>query len=148
MPRDIHEIKADFAALTESDFDLSNEESDGMEQLNNLTDELQELDQPSEVAETILEFIERLGECDLGSPGPLVHRLEKLPNYEEQLYRSVERKPMFLTVWMINQILNVIEDAIKREKLLGLLHQSLIHPLASAETKRKAKHFIDYQERT
>ena len=147
MPRDIHEIKADFAALTESDFDLSNEESDGMEQLNNLTDELQELDQPSEVAETILEFIERLGECDLGSPGPLVHRLEKLPNYEEHLYRSVARKPTPLTMWMVNRILNAMEDSGKRETLLLLVRQSLTHRLASAQTKQEAKHFIDYQAR-
>jgi hypothetical protein len=148
MPRNIHEISVDLAALTESDFDLSNEHADGMERLYGLTDELGELNQPSEAAETILEFIERLGECDLGSPGPLVHTLETLPNYEDHLYVSVERKPMFLTVWMINRILNVTENAAKRERLLRLLHQSLIHPLASAETKRNAKHFIDYQERT
>ncbi len=145
MPRDIHEIKVDFAALTESDFDLSNEQSDGMERLYELTDELRELNQPSDVAETILEFIERLDAYDLGSPGPLVHTLEKLPNYEEHLYRSVERLPTPLTMWMVNRILNVTEDEAKRERWLLLLRQSLIHLLASAETKRNARHFMDFQ---
>lgn len=145
MPRSIQEIKAALATLTEFDFDLSNEDSNGMGQLYRLMDELRNLDQSSEVAETILEFIERLGECDLGSPGPLVHTLEKLPDYEEHLYRSIERKPTPLTLWMVNRVLNVTEDEDKKEKLLLLLRKSLTHPFASAETKSEARYFIDFQ---
>lgn len=145
LPRGIQEIRADFVTLTESDFDLSNEESNGMARLYELTDELYEVNQPSEVAETILEFIERLGECDLGSPGPLVHTLEKMPKHEEHLYRSVEQKPMPLTLWMVSRILNVTEDEDKREKLLLLLRNSLTHPFASAETKSEARYFLDFQ---
>ena len=32
-------------------------------------------------------------DVDLGSPGPLVHTLERLHGYEDELMRSVRRQP-------------------------------------------------------
>ena len=37
--------------------------------------------------------MERLPDVDLGSPGPLVHTLERLHGYENELMRSVRRQP-------------------------------------------------------
>jgi hypothetical protein len=52
--------------------------------------------------------MERYPEADLGSPGPLVHTIERIPiaQFGTFLRSSVERQPGQLNLWMVNRILN------------------------------------------
>ena len=145
MARSIIDIATEFDALSARDFDLWNEDASGAEKLHQLTEELHELELPESAADLMLRFMERLDGSDLGSPGPLVHTLEKLPGYEMQLFESVERKPTPLNLWMINRILNVTTELHKRSKLIALLRQAVSHSLASEETRRDAGDFLKYQ---
>lgn len=146
MARSIDEIASEFDALTARNFDLWNEDANGTEKLHQLTEELHELGLPESAANLMFRFIERLDGSDLGSPGPLVHTLEKAPGYEEQLFESVERKPTPLNLWMINRILKVTTKIHKRRKLIALLRQAVSHSLASEETRRDAEDFLKYQD--
>lgn len=146
MARSIDEIATEFDALSATDFDLWNEDANGPEKLDQLTEELHGLDLPESAANLMLRFMERLDGSDLGSPGPLVHTLEKLPGYEGQLFESVERRPTPLSLWMINRILNATPELQKREKLMALLQQAVSHVLASEETRREAEDFMKYQD--
>lgn len=145
MIQPIQELEAAFQELTEDDFEKWDDKSRGIERLRELTERLLKLGQPTQVAELILSTMERLGECHLGSPGPLIHTLEKLPGYEPYLIRSLERKPTPLSVWALNRILNTVRDLKKREQLLKLMHCSLTHPLASQTTKQEAEMFLEHQ---
>jgi hypothetical protein len=88
--------------------------------------------------------MERLDGEELGSPGPLVHALERWQGtYEEMLVASVQRKPVLLSVWMVNRILN--SDPPDAHRWLNLLQSVVAHPMASKETKALANEFIQYQ---
>jgi len=145
MARTLNEIAADLDSLAVRDFDLWNEDANGMERLNDLTEELYQLNLPEPAANLMLRFMERLNGSDIGSPGPLVHTLEKLAGYERQLFESVERKPTPVNVWMISRILNVTAEVEKRKPLIALLRQVMSHPLASEETRKDAEDFLKYQ---
>jgi hypothetical protein len=143
--RTLDEIAADFESLMPSAFDYDNAGADGWERLKALCDELLNIRDVEQCPPIMCRTMERLDECELGTPGPLVHTLEAMAGYERFLGASVQRKPTPLTVWMINRILNVDRD--DREMWLGLLQQAADHPKASMATKLEAKGFIEYQKR-
>jgi hypothetical protein len=87
--------------------------------------------------------MERMGEVDLGAPGPLAHTLEALGGYEPSLLESVARKPTALTLWMVNRILNSLSGAPERRVYLAALEDSLVHPGASASAREAAAGFLE-----
>src|SRR5260221_8472036 len=100
MARNIEEIIANLESLTPRDFNLQYVEANGLEQLDSLTMELADAAEPNKTVEILLGIIERLSNTeeidpryDLGTPGPLVHTLEKIPNYQESLIVSVRHYP-------------------------------------------------------
>src|SRR4051812_22930871 len=100
------EIIEGFRALTASDFDYGNVDARGWERLDELTNELLTMPNAQAAIPELFDVMERLPDSELGSTGSLVHTLEKLPGYEQELVRSVRRRPAILSVWMINRILN------------------------------------------
>jgi hypothetical protein len=144
MTRSVDEIAADFDALTAHDFNYANTHAKGWERLDELCDEVRAVNNPAVCAPVLFRTMERLDGVELGTPGPLVHTLESWRGgYEAMLVESVRRKPVPLTVWMVNRILNAHPpDA---ESWLGLLQSVADNPSASAESKARAAHFIEYQ---
>jgi hypothetical protein len=144
MTRSLDEIVAGFDALTAHDFDYANAHAKGWERLENLCDEMCAVNNPAVCAPVLFRTMERLDGVELGAPGPLVHTLEGWRGgYEALLAESVRRKPVPLTVWMVNRILNAHPpDA---ESWLGLLRGVADDPSASAETKAQAAGFIEHQ---
>ena len=108
------------------------------------TDALEQDPNKRDAVPAIFRFLEFHSDKDLGSPGPLVHFLEKEEGYTIELEKSVFRKPTNLTLWMINRIIhgNVSND---REHWLAILAKVVNHPKADAETIQFAKEFIEYQ---
>ncbi len=62
----------------------------------------------SHVIELLLVFIENNPGLDFGTPGPIIHFLEKFYKkwYEERLVISVKRKPNFYLIWMLNRVIS------------------------------------------
>ena len=147
------EIEVELNGLKPNDFDNRDETANGMERLYVLLPELAAVAPPSEAALTILKLIERLSDtpdlhdCELGTPGPMVHELEKLPGYEPQLIESVTRFPTPLTVWMVNRLMNALaKDDERWVQLLDLLKQSAVAANAALGAREEAKDFVLYQE--
>ncbi|HYE18595.1 MAG TPA: hypothetical protein VEA69_09135 [Tepidisphaeraceae bacterium] len=93
------------------------------------------------VVPAMFRLMERCPDADLGDPGPLVHAIEELGAgaYEPLLVDSLRRRPMYLSVWMVNRILNVEPAGPRRESLLGLLREARDNPKypdAAAEAAR------------
>jgi hypothetical protein len=142
--RSQNDIADDFDSLTANDFDWSNRTAHGWERLQCLCDELLVINHAASCAPVMFGVMERLDCSDLGSPGPLVHTMEKWRgSYESLLAESIRRKPSPLTVWMVNRILNT--NPPDAEKWLALLRGALDHPSASDQTKQQAMHFLDFQ---
>ncbi|MHA4866176.1 hypothetical protein ACXZ1M_00565 [Duganella sp. PWIR1] len=123
------------------------DEPENVGRLYEIFDQLQALPPAlrSPVIPAILGLIERYPEAELGSPGPLVHELEAIPGYESYLRDSVVRQPAYLSIWMVNRILNSELSADERSGWLQVLLSVLTHPLASADLRQEASEFLEHQ---
>jgi hypothetical protein len=91
--------------------------------------------------------MERLTDADLGSPGPLVHTLERMHgHYERELIESIKRKPSSLAVWMVNRILNATHVIEQRKFYVSLLQLSSEHQAATQAIQSEAQHFLKRQK--
>jgi hypothetical protein len=152
MTRSLDQIAGDFDVLSAGDFNPNNTGANGIQRLYSLTDELLALNMPRESAELLLRFIERSSSFegidprfDLGTPGPLVHTLERLQDYREHLESSIKRQPTPLTVLMINRILNDVKDQELRDTWLRLMRDCQSHPMSSSRTREEVDAFLIYQ---
>ena len=145
MPRTFDQLLAEFAALMPSDF---NDECAGLDRLRGLTDELMSQPQPERAIPTLFGVMERMPVTEMGTPGPLVHTLEQMRgHYEEELAKSIKRRPANSSVWMVNRILNGTRDPRQRQLYLDLLRIAAEHPSAPESVKHGAEHFIQHQAR-
>ena len=86
-------------AITEDqEFELADEIIDAMELY----------DQPFDLVAPILDFISKHPEVDFGSPGELVHFVEKFyhKGYEDLLLESVQKNPTVHNIWMLHRCYN------------------------------------------
>jgi hypothetical protein len=154
MPRTRVEVEAELDRLQPRDFNDRNSGADGLERLHALIPEFVSVSEPEDASRTILGLVERLSDSqeidpagDLGTPGPMVHALEKLRGYEPLLIESVQRFPTPLTVWMVNRIMNTLEKGSDRwAQLLELLKRSAVAVRAAPGARESAEDFILYQE--
>lgn len=147
------ELEAELDKLQPDDFNRRNAAANGMERLHTLLPALVAISTPKEAAQTILNLLERLSDtpnlddCALGSPGPLVHELEKLPGYEPQLIESVSRFPTPLTIWMVNRAMNALDQHDERwDQLLAVLKQAAVVRNAAPGAREEAMQFVLFQE--
>jgi hypothetical protein len=140
------EVISGLRSLEARDFDYNNIDACGWERLEELTVALMELPSPERAIPELFSVMERLPESDLGSPGPLVHTMEKLVgSYEEELAESVRRRPTELSVWMVNRILNGELSEARRQHYLALLEAAAIHPSANDTLRDVVRGFLDHQ---
>ena len=84
---------------------------------------------------------------DFGNPGNLIRIVEKFylsPIYEEELYKSVKRKPTEYNLWMINRLLNTFSEE-KKLKGIELFKKIIDNPAISKEIRDTAQVFLDEQ---
>jgi hypothetical protein len=91
----------------------------------------------------VLEFMEQRPDLYFGSPGPLVHFVERFygKGYEKELLASIQRKPTVHTVWMLNRVINGVRSAGERRRLIDTLDATRHHPLADRGTIEEAEDF-------
>jgi len=145
MPSNFDQILEALAALKAEDFDCHTPGFDGKERLHALTEQLMTLPQPERGLRALFDVMERMPSADLGSPGPLVHTLERMLGYERELVESVKRRPTFLSLWMVNRILNATRDLEQRQVYLDLLRFAVEHPATTATARLDAQRFLRKQ---
>ncbi len=91
--------------------------------------------------EPLLQLMERQPLADFGSPGPIVHFVERFykKGYEEKLISSLKRMPALQTVWMLNRIINGTDNP---EAYLSLLKQISENKDYDKEIRDEALHFL------
>lgn len=95
----------------------------------------------------VLRFMEAHPDWNFGTPGPLVHFVERFhgQGYERELIASVERQPTSHTLWMLNRLINGERDGTSRARLLGLLSYAATSPNAGPDTVEAARRFHAFQ---
>lgn len=119
MDRELKEIIAEL--------ELFCTQGDYLERLRALTDRVLNLKRPEEALEAMLKIIERYPDEELGSPGPLVHAIEKCRGYEEALLASIKRQPATLSIWMLHRLMRKKPSSLYQEALKNIL----THPKTS-----------------
>ena len=92
----------------------------------------------------LLRILEKNSDFDFGMPGQIVHTLEKhyKKGLEEELFKSLNRKPTFYTLWMFNRIINGTSDAKEKECYMEML-KSILQMEIPDYLKKQAQHLID-----
>jgi hypothetical protein len=147
MALNYQQIIESLNALKSEDFDMNLNEADGPQKLRLLTNELLQQANPQRAIPQLFAVMERMPDADLGSPGPLVHTLERMKNYQGELVASLQRAPCPLSVWMVNRILNATKNPEQRDAWLSLLSSIAINPAATSATKQQALYFIEIQRK-
>jgi len=129
-------------------FEPGHDDTDNVPRLYEIFDNFGSLTQRARAMPAMFSLFERFPDADFGSPGPLVHELEAIPNYLPLLRTSLGRVPTGHTVWMMNRVLNTKLPDDHRELWLSELRAVLVHPHASEQTRKVAEMFLAHQERT
>ncbi len=89
----------------------------------------------------LLRLMERHPLTDFGSPGPIVHFVERFykKGYEEELLLSLKRMPTLHTVWMLNRLINGTDQA---EVYLELLKEISENASYNKEIREEALQFL------
>lgn len=97
-----------------------------------------------EAVEPVLRFMESHPDIEYGSPGALVHFVERFHHrgYEQLLLDSLSRLPTGITTWMLNRLMNGTRDATLRRQYLQAMERASIHPKANVEIRRQACRFL------
>jgi len=100
----------------------ADDEDDFTESLCKIRDELVETEDNFEAITHILRLIESNEDLEYGGPGPLAHFMESLyqKGYEEQLIKSLQRKPTVYTLYLLHRIMNNQDDP-NHKKYLDLM---------------------------
>ena len=101
---------------------------------NEIIDAMLEYPDPFQFVKPILEIISQNQGVDFGSPGELVHFVEKFykKGYEEALIESVRKSPTFHYIWMIHRCYNDMNSPFHNE-FLSLINEIKENPSTSAD---------------
>lgn len=115
-----------------SDFEVVLDEY--MEEIENNYNQL-------ETVKPLLELMERHPLIDFGSPGGIVHFVEKFykKGYEEELLDSLKRMPSLHTIWMLNRLINGTDNP---ENYLSLMKEISQSETYSKEIRDQALYFL------
>ena len=92
----------------------------------------------------LFRILEKNSDFDFGMPGQIVHTLEKhyKKGLEQELFKSLNRKPTFYTLWMLNRIINGTSDTKEKESYMEML-KSILQMEIPDYLKKQAQHLID-----
>ena len=92
----------------------------------------------------ILEFMEGHPDVELGSPGPLVHFVERFyrSGYEAELLASLRRRPVPHTIWMLHRLINGTKERVQLDVYWEQLEAAAQHPDADEATRRECRSFL------
>ena len=121
-------------------------EEDLVSELYDLIDLVENESDISSAYDSIFNFFESNPNAEIGSPGPLVHFIEKsFPNYVPNLLKSLGLQPTNMTVFMANRIVNAEIDSGTRKLLLNSLKEITLRSDVNSSVRDEAKGYLEFQ---
>lgn len=110
-------------------------------------EKLEKLDITASELDSVFRLFETYQDEDFGLPGALTRYLESffLNGYEEQLIKSLKRKPTKHTLWMLNRLINGLKAESRLEMIdimRDISHDSSIDP----SVRDDALEFLAFQK--
>ncbi len=107
-----------------------------------IVEEIEKYDNSFDAVELILKLIEANPLADFGTPGPLIHFVEKYYKigYEEKLVESVKNSPNAHNLFMLNRVINGVE-AEEKEVYLSVLDEIIENKFLDENVLTVAKGF-------
>ena len=104
-------------------------------------EEIEEKYNQLDSVQPLLRLMERHPLTDFGSPGSIVHFVERFykKGYEEELLLSLKRMPTLHTVWMLNRLVNGTDQS---EVYLDFLKEISKNASYDKEIREEALHFL------
>ena len=111
-----------------------------------VVDELKQMNQPGIAADYIFRLLEDLPDTDFGLPGPLIAYIEEAceDEFEAKLLASLNRKPVFYTIWMLNRLINSYTGDAKL-RLIGIMQRITEREELSTDLQEQAKGYVEFQ---
>lgn len=123
----------------------NSEDYEQLERINELVTLLKQNPDGQLACEALINLLERHPNIEFGTPGEPIHSIEKYEGYYEGLLlKSLERKTTFMTIWMLNRIINAKKGE-QKAKLIEKMKSYQTHPLADVEAKKSALDSYKYQ---
>lgn len=94
-----------------------------------------------EAVEPLLQLMERHPLSDFGTPGSIVHFVEKFykKGYEQLFISSVKRRPTMHTVWMLNRVKNGEDE---QQRYIEILNDIVHNKDIEKEIRESAQDFL------
>ncbi|MER2564365.1 MAG: folylpolyglutamate synthase/dihydrofolate synthase family protein [Myxococcaceae bacterium] len=93
----------------------------------------------------VFALLERFPDAEFGTPGALIHEVERRPGFEADLEASLSRQPTFLTVSMVNRLMNLTEAPAALLRWSRVLEGVTVHPRASDWVQKAARRYLEHQ---
>lgn len=125
---------------------LRNVKIDNLNTLQEIEELCKDIDDIN-IIEPLFRVFENNPDFDFGNPGNLVRIIERYytnPLYEQELCKSVERKPTAYNLWLLNRLMNTFEEEQKRRGI-ELLEKVVNTPNTSEDVQEWAKEFLEEQ---
>ncbi len=110
-----------------------------------MVDRMKSSSDPSMFLEPVILFIEEHPEAELGEPGALVHFAESYyrNGYEELLVQSVQRRPTGHSLWMLNRLINDLNNP-NRDSYIDLMRTAAKRSELNDEARADAAMYLEY----
>ena len=97
-----------------------------------------------EATEPILLFMEKHPDLEFGSPGELVHFVERFDGteYRDKLINSVERRPTEHTAWMLNRVINGTKAPEEYQRYVAVMKAARQNPNSDENARRAIDRFL------
>ncbi len=95
------------------------------------------------LATTLINFIAENPHLEFGSPGPVIHFLERKGHYESELIHATYKKPNWYLLWMLNRCIN--DSSEYRDEMLKALKFTAERTDIDDSIAEDARDFYEFQ---
>jgi len=115
-----------------------------MDELESVCEEIKAHAEGVKFLPNILAVLENNANVDFGSPGAIVHTVERYfrKGYELQLMESIQRAPTCHTVWMLNRVVNGVSGE-EREQYVQMMKKIADNQNVDINVREAAKEFLN-----
>lgn len=100
---------------------------------------------PARFRKAVFALLERFPDAEFGTPGALIHEVERRGGFEDELQASVSRQPTFLTVSMVNRLMNLTDEQSRLAGWATVLEGATTHQKAPDWVQKAASRYLAHQ---
>jgi dihydrofolate synthase/folylpolyglutamate synthase len=101
---------------------------------------------PARYRRAVFALLERFPDAEFGTPGAVIHEVERRPGFEADLEASLARQPTFLTVSMVNRLMNLTDDPKALVRWSTVLEATTRHARAPDWVRKAARRYLEHQQ--